>query len=330
VGRAVTTWIRACQAEGVLACAKHYPGHGRTTLDSHDTLPTVPLGLEALAETDLHPFRKSVEAGVRAVMTSHVAFPAWDPSGLPATRSKVMLDHLRGPLGFAGLVVTDALIMQGAQSSEGEGEAMVASLRAGCDLLLYPASPAVTVDAIRLAAAVDPVVANRCAQALDRYESALAFAAAPVNPAWQIDLGGLSAPAIADRLLSRGVIRGPEPSLEGGVDLVVVDDDLGGWYAPGPSDLVGRFLAGAGHFERQDGKRIVLAFAEPRAAKGRAGFGPESLARLQALVADTALVVLFAHPRLAAEIPGDCPVLVAWHRQTLMQEAVARWIATRS
>jgi beta-glucosidase-like glycosyl hydrolase len=329
VGRAVTTWIRACQAEGVLACAKHYPGHGRTTLDSHDTLPVVPLSLEELNETDLHPFRKAVESGVRAVMTSHVAFPAWDPSGLPATRSKVMLDHLRGPLGFGGLIVTDALIMQGAQSSEGEGDAMVASLRAGCDLLLYPPSPAATVDAIRLASAVDPAAAARCAQALERYEHALAIVAAPVNPAWQQELGNLSAPGIADRLLARGMVRGAPPALDGGVSLAVVDDDQGGWYAPGPSDLVARFLADGKHFERHEGRRIVLAFAEPRAAKGRAGFGPESLARLEALVPDAALVVLFAHPRLAAEIPGECPVLLAWHRQPLMQEAVARWITAR-
>ncbi len=329
VGRAVTTWVRACQAEGVLACVKHYPGHGRTTLDSHNTLPAVALGLDELSETDLHPFRKAVESGVRSVMTSHVAFPAWDPSGLPATRSKVMLDHLRGPLGFGGLIVTDALIMQGAQSSEGEGDAMVASLRAGCDLLLYPNDPAVTVDAIRLASAIDPAVAARCAQSLERYTQALAVVSAPVNPAWQLDLGTHSAPGIADRLLARGVIRGEAPELDGGVALTVVDDDLGGWYAPGPSDLVGRFLAGSGHFERYEGKRIVLAFAEPRAAKGRGGFGPESLAKLQALVPDAALVVLFAHPRLAAEIPGDCPILLAWHRQPLMQEAVARWLGVR-
>ncbi len=329
VGRAVTIWIRACQAEGVLACAKHYPGHGRTTLDSHDTLPSVPLTLEVLADTDLHPFRKAVEAGVRSVMTSHVSFPAWDPTGLPATRSKVMLDHLRQSLGFTGLVVTDALIMRGAQSGDGEGDPMVASLRAGCDLLLYPPNPAATVDAMRLASAIDPAVANHCAQSLDRYEHALAIATAPVNPAWQPDLGHLSAAAIADRLLARGILRGAPPALDGGIELAIVDDDQAGWYAPGPSDLVARFLATAQRYEQHGGKRIVLAFAEPRAAKGRAGFSPESRARLDALMPDAALVVLFAHPRLAAEIPGDCPVLIAWHRQPLMQEAVARWIAAR-
>ncbi|HEV2291048.1 MAG TPA: hypothetical protein VGR60_04360, partial [Gemmatimonadales bacterium] len=71
----------------------------------------------------------------------------------------------------------------------------------------------------------------------------------------------------------------------------------------------------------------VLAFAEPRASKGRAGFGPESLARLAHVAPTAALVILFGHPRLAAEIPGPAPVLVAWHRQRLMQDAAARWLA---
>jgi beta-glucosidase len=327
VGRAVTTWIRACQAEGVMACAKHYPGHGRTTLDSHNTLPSVPLALDQLEESDLLPFRKAVEAGVRAVMTAHVAFPAWDPSGLPATRSKVMLGHLRQRMGFSGLVVTDALIMQGAQAGEGEGE--VAALRAGCDLLLYPPDAGATVAAIRRASAIEPAIADRCAQSLERYERALAAATLEPNPARQPEAGVLSGASIADRLLARGLIRGVAPALTGGVALVVVDDDQGGWYAPGPNDLVGRTLAKEGRFEHHGGRRVVLAFAEPRAAKGRAGFGSESRARLESLVPEAALVVLFGHPRLSEEIPGDCPVLIAWHRQPLMQEAVARWISQR-
>ncbi len=106
----------------------------------------------------------------------------------------------------------------------------------------------------------------------------------------------------------------------------MVDDDVGGWYAPGPSDLVLRTLAARGVFEQQDGQRVVLAFAEPRASKGRAGFGPESLALLSAVVPGAALVVLFGHPRLADRCRGTVPVLIAWHRQRLMQEAVATWL----
>jgi hypothetical protein len=75
---------------------------------------------------------------------------------------------------------------------------------------------------------------------------------------------------------------------------------------------------------------VILLYAEPRSWKGRADLGPQSLARLERLVPGAALVVLFAHPRLVAQVPGDVPVLCAWHGQALMQRAAARWAASRS
>ena len=72
--------------------------------------------------------------------------------------------------------------------------------------------------------------------------------------------------------------------------------------------------------------QIVLVYAEPRSWKGRADLGAQSVAKLERLVPGASLVVLFAHPRLAAQIPGDVPVLCAWHGQALMQRAAARWV----
>jgi hypothetical protein len=77
------------------------------------------------------------------------------------------------------------------------------------------------------------------------------------------------------------------------------------------------------------GSRVLLAFAEPRASKGRVGFSLANRARLEAEGAGAELIVVFGHPRLAADLPPGVPVLVAWHRQRLMQEAVARWLAAR-
>lgn len=326
VSRQVEGWIRACQAEGVLACAKHYPGHGRTRHDSHQRLPEVDEPTDVLAATDLAPFGAAVRAGVAAVMTSHVAFPRWDPSGLPATRSRVILGHLRASLGFGGLVVTDAFIMSGAQSGATEAEAAVGAVVAGCDLLLYPGDLPGTVSALEAARRAGTLTEARMAEALAHYDAALARAPHDAPPAVPDHAG---ARAIAARLLDAGVPRGAPPDRLDGITLEIVDDDLGGWYAPGPNDLVRRRLATLGQFERHDAPRVVLAFAEPRAAKGRGGFGTESLARLDAVAPGAALIVLFAHKRLVAELPGEAPVLVAWHRQPLMQEAVADWLAAR-
>jgi hypothetical protein len=133
---------------------------------------------------------------------------------------------------------------------------------------------------------------------------------------------------MADRLLAHGVVGGVLPPLRTPIELVVVDDDLGGPYPPGPSDVVARALD-AERSSGTGGSRIALVFAEPRAWTGRAGLGAASRAQLQD-IGGADLIVLFGHPRLAAELPRGVPVLVAWHRQRLMQEAVARWISRQS
>ncbi|HEU5305177.1 MAG TPA: hypothetical protein VFU40_11075, partial [Gemmatimonadales bacterium] len=138
-----------------------------------------------------------------------------------------------------------------------------------------------------------------------------------------------SAEALADAVLKQGVLRRSAPDLTDPLDLVVVDDDVGGPYPPGPSDYVHRRLGPSLIGRYSGGSRVLLAFAEPRAWKGRSGFGPGTRDALAHHAAGADLIVLFGHPRLLDELPGKAPVLLAWHRQRLMQEAVARWLARR-
>jgi beta-glucosidase-like glycosyl hydrolase len=327
VATLVRSWVEGCQAAGALACAKHFPGHGRTTVDSHVTLPVVDAGREALERSDLVPFGVAVDAGVASLMTAHVAYPALDPGALPATMSPAILGDLRRRLGFDGLVVTDALIMDGALVGRRESDAAVEAVRAGVDVLLYPNDPRRVCDALDQAVAVGTLPPERLAEALGRYDRALARAVEPTPPVTRGPFE--SADALADALLAQGMLRGSDPRLEGPLDLVVVDDDLGGPYPPGPSDFVARALGPERVGRYAGGSRVVLVFAEPRAWKGRSGFGPETREALAHSAPGADLVVLFGHPRLAAEIPSDGPVLVAWHRQRLMQEAVARWLGER-
>jgi beta-glucosidase-like glycosyl hydrolase len=327
VATMVRSWIEGCQTAGALACAKHYPGHGRTTVDSHVTLPVVDARRDTLEETDLVPFGVAVDAGVASLMTAHVAFPALDPQALPATVSPEILGDLRRRLGFDGLVVTDALIMDGALVGRRESDAAVEAVRAGVDVLLYPNDPRRVCDALDQAVAVGTLPRERLAEALGRYDRALARATEPTPPVTRGPFE--SADALADALLEQGMLRGSTPHLEGPLDLVVVDDDLGGPYPPGASDHVARALGSELAGRYTEGSRVVLAFAEPRAWKGRSGFGPEARDALTHAAPGADLVVLFGHPRLASEIPSDAPVLLAWHRQRLMQEAVARWLRQR-
>ena len=130
------------QKEGVLACAKHFPGHGATLEDSHACLPTVERSLERLMESDLLPFREAIAKRVHCVMPAHVCFPALDPLGVPATLSEPILRGLlRGRLGFNGLVVSDSFRMDALGGEEREEENILAALASGVDIVLDPRDP---------------------------------------------------------------------------------------------------------------------------------------------------------------------------------------------
>lgn len=133
VGRNVAAWVGGLQGTGVAACAKHFPGHGHTAEDSHVGLPVVDADPETLRKRELPPFAAAIEAGVAAVMTSHLVVPSLDDAA--ATMSGPVLRLLREELGFDGVIVSDALDMAGASAEIGIPAAAVAALAAGCDLL---------------------------------------------------------------------------------------------------------------------------------------------------------------------------------------------------
>ena len=206
VASLVRTWIEGCQDAGALACVKHFPGHGRTTVDSHIALPVVSDSAETLRDSDLLPFSIAVESGVASMMTAHVAYPALDPSGLPATISRPIMAELRERLGFDGLVVTDALIMDGALVGRRESDAAVEAVQAGVDLLLYPNDARRVRDALEQAIASGALAPARLAEALRRYERALALATSATPPVTRGPFD--SADALADALLAQGMLRG--------------------------------------------------------------------------------------------------------------------------
>lgn len=135
VARHAAAWIEAHEAAGVAVSAKHFPGHGDTSADSHHALPVVDLPLEALRERELVPFASAIAAGARTIMSSHILLPQLD-SEQPATFSpRVLQQLLRDELGFDGVVVSDALDMAGASGDIGIPAAAVRALAGGCDLL---------------------------------------------------------------------------------------------------------------------------------------------------------------------------------------------------
>jgi beta-N-acetylhexosaminidase len=123
----------------VLVTAKHFPGHGDTAQDSHIGLARIEADRQRLDAVELEPFRAAIAAGVDAIMSGHIAVPALEPENEPATvSSKILTDLLREEMGFHGIVITDAMDMQGVSALFGPGEACVRAIEAGNDVLLMP------------------------------------------------------------------------------------------------------------------------------------------------------------------------------------------------
>jgi beta-N-acetylhexosaminidase len=153
VSQAVAGAVTALQAKGIVAVVKHFPGHGRTRRNSHEVSSTVTATREEL-DDDLQPFRAAFAAGVGGLMTAHVAYPALDPSGLPASLSaKILRGVARQELGFDGLIVTDAIEMQGLTKYRTEQDAALEAFAAGADLLMGPTDPRGIRDGLKTALA---------------------------------------------------------------------------------------------------------------------------------------------------------------------------------
>jgi beta-N-acetylhexosaminidase len=170
VSELVAAFVRGVEENGGLSTAKHFPGHGDTSTDSHLDLPTVTSDRAHLDRVELAPFRAAIAAGASTIMTGHLAVPALEPDpDIPATMSpKITTDLLRGQMGFDGLVVTDALEMGGVTTRYPPGEAAVRSLLAGSDVLLVPPVLDAALEAVRDAVASGRIPMSRLDEAVTR------------------------------------------------------------------------------------------------------------------------------------------------------------------
>ena len=139
VGRLAAAYVRGLLAGGMLATVKHFPGHGDTDVDSHLGLPIITHPRERLNRVELPPFRAGIAAGASAVMTGHIGLPALDPqAGVPTTLShRIVTGLLREEMGFNGLIYTDSMRMRAVSKMLSPGEAAVAAIGAGNDIVLH-------------------------------------------------------------------------------------------------------------------------------------------------------------------------------------------------
>ncbi len=239
---------------GVVPVLKHFPGHGSVPADSHLTLPVQTKSLADLEKSDLVPFREAVAAGLPSVMVGHIDVRAVDPHVPSSLSRKVVTGMLRDELGFGGLVVTDSLQMAGVVRGRSPGQVVVQAMRAGSDVLLMPASPAVARAALVKAVRSGSLPRRRLEQAAARQIALLThLAGAKGTP--------VGSAAAASRTLSAAAVTVTDGACSGRL----VDDVVHPYGDPGAVSTFAVAAGGAGLTVLQ--RRAAppgLADAEPR------------------------------------------------------------------
>ncbi len=356
VGRFVAAEIRGLQDHGMVATAKHFPGHGDTDVDSHVSLPIIGADWARLDSVELVPFRAAIAAGVQVVMSAHVAMPFMDGGRLrPGTVvPEILTGLLRDSLDFHGLIVTDALNMAGVADLYG-AEGGVRAFLAGADLLLQPADPRATIDAMEAAVTRGEITSERLDQSVRRVlqlkksvglfrERTVALDSIPSV------VGSAAFRATAREIAARSVVMvkdvgGTIHSLKAakpGLTLVT--------YAEEEHRAVGMTLAselrtlgftvsmtrlwpssGPASYDSAAvtiGRNPVALFAaagRPAAACGTVGLNPA----LGALIESTArarrtILVSLGNPYLISRLPEVGSYLIGWCSNPVTEQAVAR------
>jgi beta-N-acetylhexosaminidase len=298
VGRLATAFIKGCQDNGLIATAKHFPGHGDTAIDSHDLMPAVEADLNRLEKVELYPFARAIEAGVEAVMTAHLFVPALDPTpGLPATLSPLILtDLLRKKMGFNGLIVTDAMGMGGVTRNFSPQDAAVRAVKAGVDMVLLPPDPPGVIDALVAAVQTGEISQSRIDESVKRILALKARLGLPKNRFVDIT-------ELALKIASRENLRQAALTFEKCVTLVKNEGDI----LPLSSETFGKRIAvlslssdADDYFAGRPFVREVLRRRPAAAAFYADAFtGREYLreARARAMDADIVILALFSSLR---------------------------------
>jgi beta-N-acetylhexosaminidase len=359
VSERVVAFIEGARSAGLLTVVKHFPGHGDTEKDSHLEMPVLDVDRYRLDDVELRPFRAAIEAEVDGVMTAHLAVPALDPSvdPRPATLSPPILTGLlRDELGFGGLVVTDALHMDGVMDQGHAGDVAVAAVQAGADILLIPPDEEAAIEGVIEAVRTGDISEARLDRSVLRVLSAKA--AAGLNQHRHVNLGLLLAQIgrgeheawgrhAAERSITlvRGVTRALPMEVRSRSALAVIYDD-GRRHRAGEEFEAALARRGARvttvRLSRYSGEEeldrvraladrsdVVLfaSFARAVPWKGTLSL-PSAIVGLAAeLARQGAPVLSFGDPYLLGQLPEAHTYLLAWSREPASQEAAVRALA---
>lgn len=361
VARMATAYMRGIQAGGMLATAKHFPGHGDTATDTHLELAVVDHPRSRLDAVELLPFRAVIAAGVDAVMSSHIRLPALDPTeGLPATLSRPILTGLlRQELGFTGLVFTDSMSMHAISQRFTPARAAAMAVAAGADVVLDSPDPEAALLGIREAVERGEITRERIDRSVERILGAKARLGLHKRRTVDVEavpaaVGGRAREALAVEIAARAVTllkdeRGQVPlRLAAGarVLLLSVVDYASGWREGAPGrvlvqqlrkrfpgvtaiEISDRTPAGeldmARALARSADAVVAATFVRSAASSGRSGLAPSQQALIESLGRDPArpFVVIALGSPFVGELGAKLPALLVTYELGDAPEAAA-------
>ena len=303
-------WSRGARQAGMLTTAKHFPGHGDTSVDSHIELPVVGVSMERLRRMELAPFRALVTSGgIDAIMTAHLWVSAFDPDeSIPASLSEnITRRYLREELGFEGLVVTDALRMGAIVRNYGIEEAAVMAVRAGADLLLLPADAVRSVDGILRAireGRLDQELVNTAARRVLAAKARLGLHLRRSVPLGEVDrvVGDPETGRLADIIASRAitVVKNEGDILPLGTGSGTGPEAAGRYASLAMSTAAGPFTPKQEFTNEEGAERVV--FLALSSDPGNGPVGGAFFAPLRELFPEARHLTLFPEPeRVEAE-----------------------------
>jgi beta-N-acetylhexosaminidase len=320
-------WVRGSEGAGVATSPKHFPGHGAATEDSHLTIPVVNDSTVTMRDRDLVPFRAAIEAGASMVMPAHVRYPALDAQDIATLSRPILVDLLRGELGFKGLCITDSLDMSGFLDVEEMVRTFARAIAAGIDAVMVTTGPDRQLMAAEAIASC--VEDRRLAEAMGR---ATSFRDRFGGSGPREDIDDAPARALAAEIAERSIthVGPPLPALTGRVRVSVLPFPVRtlAEELPMPVDdleaALGRRFGERLVFEREgrvpagDGPLIVCSTS--------AWHSPDQAARARELLKDGGILCATRTPYDASLFP-DRPALLTYSDVPVSIDALARVLA---
>jgi len=321
VARFGELYIKILEGAGLICCAKHFPGHGDTAVDSHISLPVITKSLKALQDTDLFPFTEAIKAGVCSIMVGHLAIPAIDT--LPASLSeKIITGLLREEMGYKGLILTDALNMSALKEI---GNVPGKCVQAGVDILLHPADADAAVDDLKRAVSSGELEERKIDTAVDRI---LRFKDR-IDARHAVPQQDANAAELSQLIFHRSVtlVKDTQSLLPlkdmHNVCLVCAGDTKELSVAP----FVNAGVRRPGSYgEIADGSTVILAiFTNVAAWKGSSGISKREVSYMQELVKRSRSVVIsFGSPYVLRHFTGAGALIAAYDTSEQAQVSVIK------